>query len=91
MELQQFMNFLKKNNCYEQFVKDFKKYPTKWRLNRHFLSIEDVERIFLIDKHNIIWHSLTFYPRHILPKEKLVFWYKIDKLWCSAFISDEKK
>ena len=70
MEYQQFINFLKRNNCYKQFIEDFKDYPTKWRLDRNAINIEEIEKIFLFDNGCSIiwlWLSLTFPIENKLP------------------------
>lgn len=86
MVLQQFINFLKRNNCYEQFIEDFEKYPTKWRLDRNAINIEEIEKIFLFDSGcSIIWLSLTFPIENKLPNDKYYFWDKVDRLWITAF------
>lgn len=86
MELQQFINFLKRNNCYKQFIEDFKDYPTKWRLDRNAINIEEIEKIFLFDSGcSIIWLSLTFPIENKLPNDKYYFWNKVDRLWITAF------
>lgn len=86
MELQQFINFLKRNNCYKQFIEDFINYPTKWRLDRKAINIEEIEKIFLFDNGcSIIWLSLTFPIENKLPNDKYYFWDKVDKLWITAF------
>lgn len=90
MELQQFINFLKRNNCYEQFIEDFKEYPTKWRLDRNLLNIEDIEKIFLMNERDIIWYSLTFYVKRTLSKYKVNFWNKIDRLWGNVIFVNTK-
>lgn len=86
MELQQFVNFLKRNNCYEQFIEDFKEYPTKWCLNNNVINIEDIEKMFLFDSGSaIIWLSLIFPIENKLPNDKYYFWNKVDRLWVTAF------
>lgn len=90
MELQQFINFLKSNNCYEQFIDDFEKYPTKWRLDRNLLCIEDIEKIFLMNERDIIWYSLTYYVKRTLSKDKVNFWNRIDRLWGNVIFVNTK-
>lgn len=69
-----FINFLKRNNCYKQFIEDFKDYPTKWRLDRKAINIEEIEKIFLFDNGcSIIWLSLTFPIENKLPNDKYYF------------------
>lgn len=82
MEYQQFINFLKRNNCYEQFVEDFEKYPNIVRLNNKCLSRKDIEAFYNIscnENCNMIWHSLIFLNRKNIPSSKYAFWLEIYK------------
>lgn len=60
-----FLSFLKEHGCYEKYKE----------------SYCDIEKIFLMNERDIIWYSLTFYVKRTLPKDKVNFWCKIDRLW----------
>lgn len=81
MELQQFINFLRINNIYDEFLKDSNSYPNYYRVkdDGSFLTLEEVWD--KIPNRDIIVYMINLGNRNLLGIEKINFWLEIDSIW----------
>lgn len=81
MELQQFINFLRINKVYDEFLKDSNSYPNDYRLkdDGSILTLEEVWD--KIPNRDIIVYMINLGNRNLLGIEKINFWLEIDSLW----------
>lgn len=81
MELQQFINFLRINKVYDEFLKDSNSYPNDYRVkdDGSTLTLEEVwDKILNKD---IIVYMINLGNRNLLGIEKINFWLEIDSMW----------
>jgi hypothetical protein len=81
MELQQFINFLRINKVYDEFLKDSNSYPNDYRVKDDGSTLTLEEVWDKIPNRDIIVYMINLGNRNLLGIEKINFWLEIDSMW----------
>lgn len=81
MELQQFINFLRINKVYDEFLKDSNSYPNDYRVKDDGSTLTLEEVWDKIPNRDIIVYMINLGNRNLLGIEKINFWLEIDSIW----------
>lgn len=81
MELQQFINFLRINKVYDEFLKDSNSYPNDYRVKDDGSILTLEEMWDKIPNRDIIVYMINLGNRNLLGIEKINFWLRIDSIW----------
>lgn len=81
MELQQFINFLKINKVYDEFLKNSNSYPNDYRVKDDGSILTLEEMWDKIPNRDIIVYMINLGNRNLLGIEKINFWLRIDSIW----------